>query len=58
LITTVLGFVGVTISAPSADSVTDTGTAVQQTQQLKNNTVNTATKTTNTATKTTQKIIQ
>ncbi len=46
LITTVLGFVGVNVSAPSADSVTDTGTAVNQTQKLKNNTVNTATKTT------------
>lgn len=58
LITTVLGFVGVSISAPSADSVTDTGTAVNQTKNLKNNTVNTATKTTNTATKTTQQVTQ
>jgi len=51
MITTVLGFVGVSISWPSASSVTDTSSAVNQTQQLKNNTVNTATKTT-------QKVIQ
>jgi uncharacterized membrane protein YhaH (DUF805 family) len=46
VITTVLGFLGINVSAPSADSLTDIDSAVNQTQQLKNNTVNTATKTT------------
>ena len=58
LITTVLGFVGVSISTPSASSVTDTSSAVNQTKGLKNNTLNTATNTKNTVTNTTQQVTQ
>jgi hypothetical protein len=51
LITTVLWFVGISISWPSTETVTDTNSAINQTQQLKNNTLKTTTKTTNTVTK-------
>ncbi len=46
MITTVLGFVGVSVSWPSASSVTDTSSAVNQTQWLKNKTLDTTKNTT------------
>jgi hypothetical protein len=45
-IITVLGFIGINVSAPSVDSITDTESAINQTQQIKNETVDTTKKTT------------